>query len=148
MDELVGSSLARILPCSSIYLSPPNPLTLYLKISRKCLFCLSLPVLHILTSTAPPAGRKMSISGLGSIRPRRSPHFPLTVKCSTYFQGPCFKFPVNWELLQWREIIYCHSTHRTAESTESQDKRVRTLHIFTKLLSSLPAYNSTNIISS
>lgn len=85
---------------------PPYPLlSLILSASKSQLQSLlspsRLPSQHILTSTAPPTGGKMPLTGRHStpssvLSLRISPHFSLTVKCNTtHFQGPRFKFPVK-----------------------------------------------------
>lgn len=88
-----GRHSACIPPYSSIPRSPPRPLTLCLKISSnlsalarlllRCTF--SCQQLHQQVEKCPP-------------QPLCS-HQSKTVKCNTtHFQGPCVKFPVNWEL--------------------------------------------------
>lgn len=97
MDDLVGCSLACILPCSSISLPPTNLLTLCLKISinlspvSRSLCCtFSCQQLHQQVESC-------TSRGYGSIGPRRFPHFPLKGKSHImYFQGPCFKLP--WDV--------------------------------------------------
>lgn len=143
VDGLVGRSLACILPCSSISLSPPNPLTLCLKISRiisllspgsrGCSF--SYQQLHQQVEKCPSQVHTLHQSKALSTSPpthpppwqwNATPHIFKVYVLNFLLTESCFH--VSCSGMGRGGIIYYHSTHSNAESTESQDKRVRTAH--------------------
>lgn len=120
VDSLVGHYLACILLCSSISLSPPNPLTLCLKIS----------VIISLLSPSSCAAHSYINSSTNRWKNAHLWFTIITLRQRNAIQGLCVKFHVNWELFvsMWSVHVWgdclLSSTHSNAESTEPRDERV------------------------
>lgn len=149
------------LPFSSISLSPPNPLTLCLKNLCRNLSPFSSASCaahsHINSSTNRWKNARLgftlhvSISPLSAFTPwqrNATPHIFKVCVLNFLLTESCFPESCSGGGGRGRGIIYRHSTHSSAESTESQDKRVRTPHVGSELLSSLPVHKSAGVISS